>query len=227
MRMAARLCRPALEGVRTVVIPTNAHAVAFGTAPLANAVSGAAAISGAALNQALAIKRQMARRLMAKNPAFFGVGVGQSLDNPREAALVIYVDRTRIPRTLPADHRRPAHPLHDDGAPARDALLRDDGAVFAALPARSDSATKTSIRKTSTGRFLSTCSDPAVPRFQDFAARSISAISILTMFIMACIALGCLISSIRRAGVICQDKPNLSISQPHWISLPPADSFSQ
>jgi hypothetical protein len=90
-----------IEGVRTLVIPSNAHAVAFGTAPLANAVSSASAISGATLNQALAIKRQVARALMSKNSAFFGVGVGQSLDNHREAALVIYVDRNRIPRSLP------------------------------------------------------------------------------------------------------------------------------
>jgi hypothetical protein len=39
---------------------------------------------------------------MRQNPAFFGVGVGQSLDNPREAALVIYVDRNRLPTQLPA-----------------------------------------------------------------------------------------------------------------------------
>jgi hypothetical protein len=39
---------------------------------------------------------------MRQNPAFFGVGVGQSLDNPREAALVIYVDRNRLPAQLPA-----------------------------------------------------------------------------------------------------------------------------
>ena len=90
-----------VEGVRTLVIATNAHAVAFGTAPLANNSSGAATVSGNALNQALAVKRQVARNLMARNPAFFGVGVGQSLDNPREAALVIYVDRTRIPHSLP------------------------------------------------------------------------------------------------------------------------------
>ena len=38
---------------------------------------------------------------MQQNPAFFGVGVGQSLDNPREAALVIYVDRKQVPATLP------------------------------------------------------------------------------------------------------------------------------
>ncbi len=39
---------------------------------------------------------------MRQNPAFFGVGVGQSLDNPREAALVIYVDRNQLPAQLPA-----------------------------------------------------------------------------------------------------------------------------
>ena len=90
----------AVEGVRTVVIPANAHAVAFGTAPLANGAAGVPALSGAVLSQALAAKRQVARTLM-RNPAFFGVGVGQSLDNPRDAALVIYVDRTRIPQSLP------------------------------------------------------------------------------------------------------------------------------
>ena len=45
------------------------------------------------LSQAIAVKQQVAASLMRQNPAFFGVGVGQSLDNPREAALVIYVDR--------------------------------------------------------------------------------------------------------------------------------------
>ena len=90
-----------IEGVRTLVIPTNAHAVSFGTAPLANSLAGAPALSGSALNQALAVKRQVAHILMAASPAFFGIGVGQSLDNPREAALMIYVDRTRIPGILP------------------------------------------------------------------------------------------------------------------------------
>ena len=90
-----------VEGVRTLVIPTSTRAVSMGIAPLANAVSAAPVLGGAALAQALAVKRQAARGLM-KNPAFFGVGVGQSLDNPREAALVIYVDRMRIPSALPA-----------------------------------------------------------------------------------------------------------------------------
>lgn len=90
-----------IDGVRTVVIPTDAHAVAMGAAPMANAIAGAPQLSAGTLNQALAIKRQVARGLMQRNPAFFGVGVGQSLDNPREAALVIYVDRKRVPFQLP------------------------------------------------------------------------------------------------------------------------------
>jgi hypothetical protein len=47
-------------------------------------------------------KQQIAQSLMQQNPAFFGVGVGQSLDNPKEAALVIYVDRRMVPAQLPA-----------------------------------------------------------------------------------------------------------------------------
>ena len=39
---------------------------------------------------------------MRQNPAFFGVGVGQSLDNPKEAALIVYVDRNQVPANLPA-----------------------------------------------------------------------------------------------------------------------------
>ena len=39
---------------------------------------------------------------MRQNPGFFGVGVGESLDNPKEAALVIYEDRKNVPAQLPA-----------------------------------------------------------------------------------------------------------------------------
>jgi hypothetical protein len=90
-----------VDGVRTLVIPTNAHAVTFGTAPLANTISAAPPLPASGLNQALVVKRQVARGLMGQNAPFFGVGVGQSLDNPREAALVLYLDRTRIPARLP------------------------------------------------------------------------------------------------------------------------------
>ena len=93
----------AVDGVRTVVIPTTASAVAFGSAPL-TPFEGAAipALPAAALNQAVAVKQQAAASLMKQNPAFFGVGVGQSYDDPTQAALVIYVDRQHIPASLPS-----------------------------------------------------------------------------------------------------------------------------
>ena len=92
-----------MEGVRTLVIPTTAIAVALGSAPQAPAQGGygAPALPASVLNAAIAAKQQVAQNLMRNNPAFFGVGVGQSLDNPREAALVIYVDRRQIPAQLP------------------------------------------------------------------------------------------------------------------------------
>jgi hypothetical protein len=70
--------------------------------PMAIPVGAAPALSASQLNLALAIKRQVAHGLMQQNPAYFGVGVGQSLDNPREAALVIYVDRKHLPEDLPS-----------------------------------------------------------------------------------------------------------------------------
>jgi len=91
---------PTLGGVRTIVIPATARAVALGSAPLAT-TAATASISSSTIAQASAVKRQIANKLMQQNPAFFGVGVGQSLDDPREAALVVYVDRDRLPSHLP------------------------------------------------------------------------------------------------------------------------------
>ncbi|HVC46913.1 MAG TPA: hypothetical protein VND90_06670 [Terracidiphilus sp.] len=94
---------PALiRGVRTVMIPTTAGAVALGSAPMANALSAAPALDATTLARAVAVKQRIGRGLMDANSAFFGVGVGQSLDNPAEAALVIYVDRQKLPAQLPA-----------------------------------------------------------------------------------------------------------------------------
>jgi hypothetical protein len=89
-------------GVRTLAIPTAARAVTYGTAPQTPFEAGAVSLPFSALTRAMAVKSQAAASLMRQNPAFFGVGVGQSLDNPREAALVVYVDRNRIPAQLPA-----------------------------------------------------------------------------------------------------------------------------
>jgi hypothetical protein len=91
-----------VDGVRTVAIPTTARAVTYGSAPATPSEAEAVALSSSALAQAAAIKSQVAAGLMRQNPAFFGVGVGQSLDNPREAALVLYVDRNRLPAQLPS-----------------------------------------------------------------------------------------------------------------------------
>ncbi len=54
------------------------------------------------------------------------------------------------------------------------------------------------------------------------AARSNSAMSSFFIFIIACMALECLTSSPMRRGTTCQLRPNLSVSNPHWISLPPS-----
>jgi hypothetical protein len=91
-----------VSGVRTEVIPTTARAVADGTAPQSAVRYGASApLASAVFNQAVAAKEQVAQGLMQQNPAYFGVGVGQSLDNPQEASLVIYVDRRQVPAILP------------------------------------------------------------------------------------------------------------------------------
>jgi hypothetical protein len=91
-----------VNGVRTLVIPTNARAVANGSAPLTPLdAAPVPALPTAALNQAVSLKQQIAQRLMKQNSAFFGIGAGQSLDNPKEAALVIYVDRKNVPAKLP------------------------------------------------------------------------------------------------------------------------------
>jgi hypothetical protein len=93
---------PTVEGVRTLVIPTTARAVAYGSAPLIPLEAGLSALPAAVLGPAIGARQQMAHYLMRQNPAFFGVGVGQSLDSPKEAALVVYVDRKRLPQDLPA-----------------------------------------------------------------------------------------------------------------------------
>jgi hypothetical protein len=91
-----------VDGMRTIAIPTTARAVTYGSAPQTPFESGVPSLTAAALAQAVAVKNQAASGLMRQYPSFFGVGVGQSLDNPREAALIIYVDRNRLPAQLPA-----------------------------------------------------------------------------------------------------------------------------
>jgi hypothetical protein len=92
-----------VDGVRTEVIPTTTEAVSAGAAPQSLKQSAVQETLGpAVITQAIAAKQQVSQSLMKQYPAFFGVGVGQSLDNPKEAALVIYVDRRQVPASLPA-----------------------------------------------------------------------------------------------------------------------------
>jgi len=74
--------------------------VALGVAPLTAIEAGSGSVAAVALNQALGVKQRLARSLMAQNSAFFGVGIGQSLDDLSQAALVIYVDRKAAPAQL-------------------------------------------------------------------------------------------------------------------------------
>lgn len=92
-----------IDGVRTQVIAATVQAVSFGTAPLANLTVDGSLLAPGALAHALQVKQQVAHALMRGTPAFFAVGVGISLDNPRQAALVIYVDRNHVPAALPAE----------------------------------------------------------------------------------------------------------------------------
>jgi hypothetical protein len=92
-----------IEGVRTLVIPTTVEAVANGSAPSsALEIFQPAALQAATVNAAVGIKQQIAKSLLRTNSSFFGVGIGQSYDNPRDAVLVIYVDRLHVPSWLPA-----------------------------------------------------------------------------------------------------------------------------
>jgi hypothetical protein len=80
-----------IAGVATVVLPASEPAtLAALTQPRA-----------ASLNQMLAVKQRIASNLLKSNPVFFGVGVGQSLDNPGDAALVLFADRRNFTGSLP------------------------------------------------------------------------------------------------------------------------------
>jgi hypothetical protein len=89
-----------LSGVRTVVIPTDAATLNARTAPATLPQADGIHLPADVLRAAAAVQRQSAPQLMA-DPAFFGVGVTQSYDNPAEAALLVLVDLTKTPRSMP------------------------------------------------------------------------------------------------------------------------------
>jgi hypothetical protein len=90
-----------IHGVRTQVIPTDVAAMGAGTEPSTLAEVEGIHLPADTLKSAAAMQRQFASKLMA-DPAFFGVGVTQSYDNPSEAALLVLVDLQRTPQSMPA-----------------------------------------------------------------------------------------------------------------------------
>jgi hypothetical protein len=91
-----------IGGLPTRVIATTASAVASGLAPNSSSVLPGIHLPEATLDAAGTVQKQQAAQLMS-DPAFFGVGVTQSQDNPTEAALMVFIDRTRTPRSQPAN----------------------------------------------------------------------------------------------------------------------------
>jgi hypothetical protein len=89
-----------VNGVRTVVIPTDAATLNARTAPTTLSQVEGIHLPADVLRAAASVQRQFAPQLMA-DPAFFGVGVTQSYDNPAEAALLVLVDLTKTPRSMP------------------------------------------------------------------------------------------------------------------------------
>jgi hypothetical protein len=89
-----------VNGVRTTVIPADAATLNARTPPTTLPQVEGIHLPADVLRAATAVQRQYAPQLMA-DPAFFGVGVTQSYDNPAEAALLVLVDLTKAPRSMP------------------------------------------------------------------------------------------------------------------------------
>jgi len=81
-----------IGNIPTVVLPANTQSVE---------PTNLTQPRTASMNQVLAAKQRNAAALLKTNPALFGVGVGQSLNNPADAALVFFVDRKKIAGALP------------------------------------------------------------------------------------------------------------------------------
>ncbi len=92
---------PVVRGVRTQVIATDIASMSAGTEAATLGQVEGIHLPAETLRSAAAVQRQVVSRLMA-DPAFFGVGVTQSYDNPSEAALLVLVDLTRTPQSMPA-----------------------------------------------------------------------------------------------------------------------------
>ncbi len=89
-----------VDGVRTQVIPTDSAILARGTDPAAPVATDGIDLSADALANAKAVVTAYGPQLL-NDPAIFGVGVAQSLDNPADPALLVLVDPDATPRSMP------------------------------------------------------------------------------------------------------------------------------
>jgi hypothetical protein len=91
---------PEIEGVRTKIVVTDRfHATS--NQQSANGSQPQEPLSDAEVSRATTAKEKHADRLMS-DPAILGVGVGRSTDDPSQAALVIYLDKSFASRSIPA-----------------------------------------------------------------------------------------------------------------------------
>jgi hypothetical protein len=88
-----------IAGLRTVVIPTTAVALANGLAPLQPpAVAALSTVPRTRIDAAIAVKQRYSATIR-RDPAVFGIGVGKSRDNSAEPAITIFVDRSQTPQS--------------------------------------------------------------------------------------------------------------------------------
>lgn len=90
-----------LNGVRTVVIPTDVNTLSSGKAEIHGRQTAGIDLPADVLRVAMGVKNRYAR-LLTTDPAIFGVAITQSHDNPAEAALLVLVDKKKTPRQTPA-----------------------------------------------------------------------------------------------------------------------------
>ena len=90
-----------LNGMRTMVIATDATAVARDAAPTVPVPADGLNLTADALANAESVVSEYAPHLL-DDAAIFGVGVAQSLDNPADPALLVLVDPDATPRAMPA-----------------------------------------------------------------------------------------------------------------------------
>jgi hypothetical protein len=90
-----------VDGVRTEVISTDASALARDEAAVTPTPTDGIELTADALARAKAVVAKYGS-LLLQDPAIFGVGAAQSLDDPAEPALLVLVDPAETPRTMPA-----------------------------------------------------------------------------------------------------------------------------